>query len=159
MALPAPVFWEFPCLLCRQEGLRCTQTFGFLSLTFSSFISCLSSVRLQHPHPVGGYSCSCLFTPESSWLMGIGIYFFFCRYNTLPSRRTLKNSRLVSKKDDVHVCIMCLRAIMNYQVIPGNSREFHGCGSGILHSKLEGNVEICIEVSVFWEGMRQNPGI
>uniref|UniRef100_A0A8D2MMP7 GBD/FH3 domain-containing protein n=1 Tax=Zonotrichia albicollis TaxID=44394 RepID=A0A8D2MMP7_ZONAL len=28
------------------------------------------------------------------------------RYNTLPSRRTLKNSRLVSKKDDVHVCIM-----------------------------------------------------
>ncbi|KAM8933353.1 formin-like protein 2 [Pelodytes ibericus] len=37
------------------------------------------------------------------------------RYNTLPSRRTLKNSRLVCKKDDVHVCIMCLRAIMNYQ--------------------------------------------
>lgn len=34
----------------------------------------------------------------------------------MPSRRTLKNSRLVSKKDDVHVCIMCLRAIMNYQV-------------------------------------------
>lgn len=41
---------------------------------------------------------------------------FVFRYNTLPSRRTLKNSRLVSKKDDVHVCIMCLRAIMNYQV-------------------------------------------
>lgn len=39
------------------------------------------------------------------------------RCNTLPSRRTLKNSRLVCKKDDVHVCIMCLRAIMNYQVI------------------------------------------
>uniref|UniRef100_A0A674BK65 Formin like 2 n=1 Tax=Salmo trutta TaxID=8032 RepID=A0A674BK65_SALTR len=38
------------------------------------------------------------------------------RCNTLPSRRTLKNSRLVCKKDDVHVCIMCLRAIMNYQV-------------------------------------------
>ncbi|KAE8299390.1 Formin-like protein 2 Formin-like proteiny 2 domain-containing protein 2 [Larimichthys crocea] len=37
------------------------------------------------------------------------------RCNTLPSRRTLKNSRLVCKKDDVHVCIMCLRAIMNYQ--------------------------------------------
>uniref|UniRef100_A0A2K6H0N9 Formin like 2 n=1 Tax=Propithecus coquereli TaxID=379532 RepID=A0A2K6H0N9_PROCO len=37
------------------------------------------------------------------------------RYNTLPRRRTLKNSRLVSKKDDIHVCIMCLRAIMNYQ--------------------------------------------
>ncbi|CAB1328421.1 unnamed protein product [Coregonus sp. 'balchen'] len=38
------------------------------------------------------------------------------RCNALPSRRTLKNSRLVCKKDDVHVCIMCLRAIMNYQV-------------------------------------------
>uniref|UniRef100_A0A8C8JCZ9 Formin-like 2a n=1 Tax=Oncorhynchus tshawytscha TaxID=74940 RepID=A0A8C8JCZ9_ONCTS len=38
-----------------------------------------------------------------------------CVCNTLPSRRTLKNSRLVCKKDDVHVCIMCLRAIMNYQ--------------------------------------------
>ncbi|XP_072253250.1 formin-like protein 2 isoform X2 [Leuresthes tenuis] len=37
------------------------------------------------------------------------------RCNTLPIRRTLKNSRLVCKKDDVHVCIMCLRAIMNYQ--------------------------------------------
>uniref|UniRef100_A0A3Q3JUT6 Formin-like 2a n=1 Tax=Monopterus albus TaxID=43700 RepID=A0A3Q3JUT6_MONAL len=46
-------------------------------------------------------------------------YLSFAQYavtcNTLPSRRTLKNSRLVSKKDDVHVCIMCLRAIMNYQ--------------------------------------------
>uniref|UniRef100_A0A8C1KVW5 Formin-like 3 n=1 Tax=Cyprinus carpio TaxID=7962 RepID=A0A8C1KVW5_CYPCA len=29
--------------------------------------------------------------------------------------KTIKNSRLVSQKDDVHVCIMCLRAIMNYQ--------------------------------------------
>uniref|UniRef100_A0A4W3IYD2 Formin-like 3 n=1 Tax=Callorhinchus milii TaxID=7868 RepID=A0A4W3IYD2_CALMI len=36
-------------------------------------------------------------------------------YNTLPDRKTLKNSRLVCHKDDVHVCIMCLRAIMNYQ--------------------------------------------
>uniref|UniRef100_A0A8C8RYQ7 Formin like 3 n=1 Tax=Pelusios castaneus TaxID=367368 RepID=A0A8C8RYQ7_9SAUR len=35
--------------------------------------------------------------------------------STLPSRKVLKNSRLVSQKDDVHVCIMCLRAIMNYQ--------------------------------------------
>lgn len=32
------------------------------------------------------------------------------------SRKTLRNSRIVSQKDDVHVCIMCLRAIMNYQV-------------------------------------------
>ncbi|XP_075758139.1 formin-like protein 3 isoform X2 [Pelodiscus sinensis] len=37
------------------------------------------------------------------------------RCSTVPSRKALKNSRLVSQKDDVHVCIMCLRAIMNYQ--------------------------------------------
>uniref|UniRef100_A0A3Q3BFJ3 Formin-like 3 n=1 Tax=Kryptolebias marmoratus TaxID=37003 RepID=A0A3Q3BFJ3_KRYMA len=36
------------------------------------------------------------------------------RQSVLRSK-TIKNSRLVSQKDDVHVCIMCLRAIMNYQ--------------------------------------------
>uniref|UniRef100_A0A8C0F754 Formin like 1 n=1 Tax=Bubo bubo TaxID=30461 RepID=A0A8C0F754_BUBBB len=35
--------------------------------------------------------------------------------NPSHSRKALRNSRLVSQKDDVHVCIMCLRAIMNYQ--------------------------------------------
>ncbi|KAB0390776.1 hypothetical protein E2I00_011197, partial [Balaenoptera physalus] len=34
------------------------------------------------------------------------------------SRKALRNSRIVSQKDDVHVCIMCLRAIMNYQPGP-----------------------------------------
>ncbi|XP_071022008.1 formin-like protein 3 isoform X1 [Oncorhynchus clarkii lewisi] len=37
------------------------------------------------------------------------------RYGTAPNSKTIKNSLLVSQKDDVHVCIMCLRAIMNYQ--------------------------------------------
>uniref|UniRef100_A0A674EJR2 Formin-like 3 n=1 Tax=Salmo trutta TaxID=8032 RepID=A0A674EJR2_SALTR len=41
------------------------------------------------------------------------------RYGTAPNSKTIKNSRLVSQKDDVHVCIMCLRAIMNYQVLTG----------------------------------------
>ncbi|XP_051735875.1 formin-like protein 3 isoform X7 [Ctenopharyngodon idella] len=36
-------------------------------------------------------------------------------YGTAANSKTIKNSRLVSQKDDVHVCIMCLRAIMNYQ--------------------------------------------
>nr|XP_015217577.1 PREDICTED: formin-like protein 1 isoform X5 [Lepisosteus oculatus] len=36
-------------------------------------------------------------------------------FNSLHSRKALRNSRIVSQKDDVHVCIMCLRAIMNYQ--------------------------------------------
>uniref|UniRef100_A0AAY3ZUL7 Formin-like 1a n=1 Tax=Denticeps clupeoides TaxID=299321 RepID=A0AAY3ZUL7_9TELE len=33
----------------------------------------------------------------------------------LISLIALRNSRIVSLKDDAHVCIMCLRAIMNYQ--------------------------------------------
>nr|XP_057941681.1 formin-like protein 3 isoform X2 [Doryrhamphus excisus] len=37
------------------------------------------------------------------------------RYGSVSSSKTIKNSRLVSQKDDVHVCVMCLRAIMNYQ--------------------------------------------
>uniref|UniRef100_A0A4W4HNS7 Formin-like protein 3 n=1 Tax=Electrophorus electricus TaxID=8005 RepID=A0A4W4HNS7_ELEEL len=36
-------------------------------------------------------------------------------YGSVANSKTIKNSRLVSQKDDVHVCIMCLRAIMNYQ--------------------------------------------
>ncbi|XP_020653646.3 formin-like protein 1 isoform X6 [Pogona vitticeps] len=36
-------------------------------------------------------------------------------FNPTHSRKALRNSRIVSQKDDVHVCIMCLRAIMNYQ--------------------------------------------
>ncbi|KAG8446966.1 hypothetical protein GDO86_014418 [Hymenochirus boettgeri] len=36
------------------------------------------------------------------------------RYN-LHSRSTMRNSRHTNMTDDVHVCIMCLRAIMNYQ--------------------------------------------
>ncbi|XP_043359217.1 formin-like protein 1 isoform X13 [Dermochelys coriacea] len=37
------------------------------------------------------------------------------RLNPVHSRKALRNSRIISQKDDVHVCIMCLRAIMNYQ--------------------------------------------
>ncbi|XP_041577361.2 formin-like protein 1 isoform X6 [Taeniopygia guttata] len=37
------------------------------------------------------------------------------RLSSSHGRKALRNSRLVSQKDDVHVCIMCLRAIMNYQ--------------------------------------------
>ncbi|KAE8575376.1 hypothetical protein XENTR_v10003813 [Xenopus tropicalis] len=36
------------------------------------------------------------------------------RYN-LHSRSTMRNTKHANMKDDVHVCIMCLRAIMNYQ--------------------------------------------
>lgn len=40
-----------------------------------------------------------------------------CSYGSVSNSKAIKNSRLVSQKDDVHVCIMCLRAIMNYQVL------------------------------------------
>ncbi|KAG5837958.1 hypothetical protein ANANG_G00218620 [Anguilla anguilla] len=36
-------------------------------------------------------------------------------YSTMTNSKAIKNARLISQKDDVHVCIMCLRAIMNYQ--------------------------------------------
>jgi len=45
------------------------------------------------------------------------------RLTPAHSRKALRNSRIVSQKDDVHVCIMCLRAIMNYQV-----SWWHGIG-------------------------------
>uniref|UniRef100_A0A8C8CA58 Formin-like 1 n=1 Tax=Oncorhynchus tshawytscha TaxID=74940 RepID=A0A8C8CA58_ONCTS len=44
------------------------------------------------------------------------------RFNSLHNRKALRKSRLVSQKDDVHLCIMCLRAIMNYQVCGEMSR-------------------------------------
>uniref|UniRef100_A0A7N8YLA7 Formin-like 1b n=1 Tax=Mastacembelus armatus TaxID=205130 RepID=A0A7N8YLA7_9TELE len=37
------------------------------------------------------------------------------RFNSLQNRKAQRNSRVLSQKDDVHLCIMCLRAIMNYQ--------------------------------------------
>ncbi|XP_053706520.1 formin-like protein 3 isoform X1 [Synchiropus splendidus] len=37
------------------------------------------------------------------------------RHGSVSGNRSIKNSRLVGQKEDVHVCIMCLRAIMNYQ--------------------------------------------
>ncbi|KAF7665194.1 hypothetical protein LDENG_00149920 [Lucifuga dentata] len=40
---------------------------------------------------------------------------FTVRFDSLHHRKALRNSRAVSQKDDIHLCIMCLRAIMNYQ--------------------------------------------
>uniref|UniRef100_A0A8C7XJY3 Formin-like 2b n=1 Tax=Oryzias sinensis TaxID=183150 RepID=A0A8C7XJY3_9TELE len=64
------------------------------------------------------------------------------RSNTLPSRRTLKNSRLVCKKDDVHVCIMCLRAIMNYQV--SNVADLFSSTTGTPALVLELLAAVCL---------------
>uniref|UniRef100_A0A8C2KZB6 Formin like 1 n=1 Tax=Cyprinus carpio TaxID=7962 RepID=A0A8C2KZB6_CYPCA len=36
--------------------------------------------------------------------------------HTFTSRKALRYSRLLSQKNHLHLCIMCLRAIMNYQV-------------------------------------------
>lgn len=60
--------------------------------------------------------CGCVFCQikhNSCQLLTLSFYY---SYGTAANSKTIKNSRLVSQKDDVHVCIMCLRAIMNYQV-------------------------------------------
>ncbi|XP_061873899.1 formin-like protein 1 isoform X2 [Colius striatus] len=55
-------------------------------------------------------------TSSSSPTQGISkVRHLTIRLNPSHSRKALRNSRLVSQKDDVHLCIMCLRAIMNYQ--------------------------------------------
>uniref|UniRef100_A0A8C5FZU6 Formin-like protein 2 n=1 Tax=Gouania willdenowi TaxID=441366 RepID=A0A8C5FZU6_GOUWI len=72
-------------------------------LSFAQYLSSIDSPWSRSIEDLHG-DCS---LPSPSTLV--------TRSNTLPSRRTLKNSRLVCKKDDVHVCVMCLRAIMNYQ--------------------------------------------
>uniref|UniRef100_A0A674BK12 Formin like 2 n=1 Tax=Salmo trutta TaxID=8032 RepID=A0A674BK12_SALTR len=63
-------------------------------------------------------------------------YLSFAQYAVTSTgcRRTLKNSRLVCKKDDVHVCIMCLRAIMNYQVRVSLSMASHEVNPSLFSS-------------------------
>lgn len=60
-----------------------------------------------------------------------------CSYSTLSNRKTIKNSRLVSQKDDVHVCIMCLRAVMNYQVQKTDTTRCCLCAQWITKSLLQ----------------------
>uniref|UniRef100_A0A8B9J905 Formin-like 1a n=1 Tax=Astyanax mexicanus TaxID=7994 RepID=A0A8B9J905_ASTMX len=43
------------------------------------------------------------------------LLFFLRLTNLAHHRKTMRNARLAGQRDDVHVCIMCLRAIMNYQ--------------------------------------------
>lgn len=62
----------------------------------------------------------------------------YCSYGTVSNSKTIKNSRLVSQKDDVHVCIMCLRAIMNYQVPNDTPHEQNRSGL-----QIDGVLNIC----------------
>ncbi len=41
---------------------------------------------------------------------------FHIRISNLTHSRKTMRTRLATQRDDVHLCIMCLRAIMNYQV-------------------------------------------
>lgn len=78
------------------------------------------------------------------------------RYSTLPGRRALKNSRLVSQKDDVHVCILCLRAIMNYQVRGSTSH-----GARALLPNQESQKSTSFKRQVCWwacsQGVKEQP--
>ena len=38
------------------------------------------------------------------------------RIHSLPAKRILKNSKILSDKDDVHIAVLCVRAIMNFEV-------------------------------------------
>uniref|UniRef100_A0A4W3HU89 Formin like 1 n=1 Tax=Callorhinchus milii TaxID=7868 RepID=A0A4W3HU89_CALMI len=49
------------------------------------------------------------------------------RHHTGHGRKTIRSSRMFSQKDDVHVCIMCLRAIMNYQSGFNLVMQHHHC--------------------------------
>ncbi|XP_066422849.1 formin-like protein 1 isoform X2 [Molothrus aeneus] len=69
----------------------------------------IHTLLLRHVHPCGAPGSDGDSAPRSPGSSGPP------RLNPSHSRKTLRNSRLVSQKDDVHVCIMCLRAIMNYQ--------------------------------------------
>lgn len=42
---------------------------------------------------------------------------------SLWNRKALRTSRAASQTDDVHLCIMCLRAIMNYQVLQSTCKK------------------------------------
>uniref|UniRef100_A0AAR2JIW1 Formin-like 1a n=1 Tax=Pygocentrus nattereri TaxID=42514 RepID=A0AAR2JIW1_PYGNA len=46
---------------------------------------------------------------------GLDVLVEYLSYAQSDAPKSLKNARLASQRDDVHVCIMCLRAIMNYQ--------------------------------------------
>ena len=60
------------------------------------------------------------------------------RSNTTGSPRSMRNNKLNmgEARDDVHVCIMCLRAIMNHQVC-----TYHGYISTFIFEK--GDTMVC----------------
>uniref|UniRef100_A0A8C3FUJ6 Formin like 1 n=1 Tax=Chrysemys picta bellii TaxID=8478 RepID=A0A8C3FUJ6_CHRPI len=60
--------------------------------------------------------------PPAESFPGSPTLFLWPRLNPVHSRKALRNSRIISQKDDVHLCIMCLRAIMNYQVCGEKNR-------------------------------------
>lgn len=66
-----------------------------------------------------------------------------CSYGTVSNSKTIKNSRLVSQKDDVHVCIMCLRAIMNYQVPNSDTTAHHFEENSIVEANTQSDIDMC----------------
>ncbi|KAF7246882.1 Formin-like protein 3 [Varanus komodoensis] len=117
---------RYVCALCHAVGHN-HKTFllsALQGMPCADFFSPLPSFPLDVPLAVAGHVTSlcqalsfamlCLPVFAGSPALSLSLSLSL-GYTTLPSRKALKNSRLVSQKDDVHVCILCLRAIMNYQ--------------------------------------------
>ncbi|XP_009993999.1 PREDICTED: formin-like protein 1 [Chaetura pelagica] len=67
------------------------------------------------PHPGWGFKRRVQESTQVLRELEISLRTNYIGLNPSHSRKALRSSRLVSQKDDVHLCIMCLRAIMNYQ--------------------------------------------
>lgn len=59
-------------------------------------------------------SCEIIFLTTVYWLLRHTLLLLMD--SLFLNRRGQRGSRVVGQKDDIHLCIMCLRAIMNYEV-------------------------------------------
>lgn len=94
MVLPTSLLAGHPGLEpCWYTCLNCARTTGIINNPWAvmewKVLLCLECIPRQQP--------------QIWWLC-------------LCHRKPLWSSRVVTPTDDVHLCIMCLRAIMNYQV-------------------------------------------
>ncbi|RCN44414.1 hypothetical protein ANCCAN_09551 [Ancylostoma caninum] len=78
--------------------------------------------------------------PSSSSASTVGSASLFRKNHTIASRTTKVSKNVGELEDDVHVCIMCLRAIMNnkrgFELVFADSRAIYCIVRSILHQSL-----------------------